>query len=342
MNIINELFNEKYVMDLFKQKVLPQYGDFSGIKKIKIIPHKKYIWEHTYHVVIEFATIFLTKDGKNKALSIFCSAHSDEPRENVYEGLKHLWDNGFSRGYLTVPHPLFYSKKYQAIFYRGVRGKNLYQYIRKKDYENIEVIVSKAASWFAKLHNLNTQTARNFNPQNSRIKTVIPGEKHIIERMGQDYPGHQSIYKKFYEIFIKTENNFLSSTRERWLVHGDAHPENIIKMGKKKIGVIDFTDLCLSDFARDLGTFLQQLEFMIMRKIDDREYAEKIKKIFLDNYFINVNINIDDEVFERIDNYYNWTAIRTATYFLIKYNSEPERAYPIINKICKKLNITCP
>jgi hypothetical protein len=49
-------------------------------------------------------------------------------------------------------------------------------------------------------------------------------------------------------------------------------------MSDKKIAVIDFTDICLSDFARDLGTFIQQLEFMANRKIGDHEYTEKIKK----------------------------------------------------------------
>jgi len=339
MNIIKELFSEEYVINLFKKKVLPLYSDFFGIKKVKIVFHKKYVWESTYHVVVEFVTTFQTKDKKNKILSIFCSAHSDEPRKNVYDALKYLWDNGFGKGFLTIPHPLFYSKKYNAIFYRGVNGRNLYQYIRKKDYENIEAIVPKAANWFAKLHNLPTVNAKNFNPLNSRIKTVIPGFKHILERIKEDHPKYLEIFEEFYRNFIEKEDRFFKYSKTLWFVHGDAHPENVIKMGQKKIGVIDFTDLCLSDFTRDIGTFLQQLEFMIMRKIDDQKYAEKMKKIFLDNYLANTTINIDDEEFRRIDNYYNWTAIRTATFFLLKHNAEPERAYPIIKRICEKLNI---
>jgi len=342
MNIIKELFNEEYIINLFKKKVLPLYPDFFHIKKVKIIFHKNYVWESTYHVVVEFATTFKTRDKKNKALSIFCSAHSDEPRKNVYDALKYLWDSGFSKGYLTIPHPLFYSKKHNAIFYRGVNGRNLYQYIRKKDYENIEAMVPKAASWFAKLHNLPTENAKNYNPLNSKIETVIPGVPHILERIKEDYPEYSEAFKKLYKNFTEKENEFLSSTRRRWLVHGDAHGENVIKMGQRKIGVIDFTDLCLSDFARDVGTFLQQLEFMIMRKIDNQEYAKKMKKVFLDNYLVNATINIDKEEFARIENYYNWTAIRTATFFLLKHNAEPERAYPIIRTICKKLNINCP
>ncbi len=339
MNIINQLRDEKFVIELFKKEVLPLYPDFFSIKKIKILPHKNHVWEHTYHVVYEFKTIFITKNGKTKELPIFCSAHSDEPRKNVYDSLKFLWDHGFGNSHLTVPHPLFYSKEFQATFYRGAKGRNLYQFIREKKFDEIEKIVIKAAKWFAKLHNTSIKKAKNFNEQNSRIETVIPGVNHVLDRIKHDYPEYYETYKKIYKIFINNENNFLASTKKRWLTHGDAHPENIIKMSDRKIAVIDFTDLSLSDFARDLGCFTQQVEFMCNRKIGDSKYSEKIKKMFLDNYFKNVKIKLDSSLRKRIDNYYNWTAIRTATFFLIKDNPEPERAKTLIAQVSKNLNI---
>ena len=272
MNIIYKLFNEQYLIELFAKEVLPLYPDFKSVKKVTIQPHKEHIWEETYHVVLEFKTTFLTQDGKNKILPIYCSAHSDEPRKNVYDSLRYLWQKSFGKGYLSIPHPLFYSEEFSAIFYRGVKGRNLYQYIREKKFDDIENIVSKAAAWFAKLHNLDASDAQNFNPQNSKIKTVIPGVFHILERIKKDYPDHFEIFKKMYDVFIQNEENFLSSTSTRWLVHGDAHPENIIKMSVRKIGVIDFTDLCLADFSRDIGAFLQQLDYMCGRKIADPDY----------------------------------------------------------------------
>ncbi|MDD5291523.1 MAG: hypothetical protein PHZ04_05515, partial [Patescibacteria group bacterium] len=84
MNIIHNLFDEKYVIDLFKKEVLPRYPDFVDIKKVKVRAHKNHVWETTYHVVLEFKTSFLTKTGRIKILPIFCSAHSEEPRKNVY------------------------------------------------------------------------------------------------------------------------------------------------------------------------------------------------------------------------------------------------------------------
>jgi len=339
MNIIHNLFDEKYVIDLLKKEVLPKYPDFIDIKKVKIRSYKSHVWETTYHVVLEFKTSFLAKDGKTKILSIFCSTHSEEPRKNVYHALKYLWDNGFAKGFLTIPHPLFYSEYFNGVFYRGVSGRNLYHYIRIKDYREIETIIPKAAAWFAKLHKLPTANAYNFNEENSRIKTVIPGRDQILADIKKEYPAYYETYKKAYDIFIKKEEEFLSSTPQRWIVHGDAHPENIIKMGKKKLSIIDFTDICLSDFARDLGCFLQQIEFMVMRKINDEEYAKKIKNLFLENYFKNAKIKLDKSLQERIDNYYNWTAIRTATFFLTKYKNEPDRAEPLIEKVKNNLGI---
>ena len=337
MNKIRQLLDEKFVFDYLSKKLLPFYSDFQKIKKIKIIRHKDNIWHTTYHVVFEFKTSFLAKDGKIKTLPIFCSAHSDEPRKNVYDSLHFLWDNGFSKGYLSIPHPLFFSKCFNATFYRGVNGHNLYHYIRNKDLVAIEDIVVKFAKWLVKLHNIKTK--KSFNPINSRIETVYPGIEHILERVQRDYPKYGQTYKKIYGIINNNEKIFLNGTRNRWLIHGDAHPENVIKMSPKKIGVIDFTDLCLSDFARDLGSFTQQLDFMIVRKMDNQTYANKVKKIFLDNYFINSKEKYTDEVQARINNYYNWTAMRTATFFLIKSGPEPNRAKPLIMEVEKNIEI---
>ncbi len=339
MNKILHLFDENYVKKLFQEKVLPLYPDFCGVKKIKIRAPKKFIWETTYHVVIEFETSFKTKNGKIKKLPIYCSAHSDEPRKNVYNALKYLWEHNFNRGWLSIPHPLFYSEYFQATFYRGVKGNNLYHFIREQKYNEIDKLIPKAAAWFAKLHKLPANNAPNFNPENSRIQTVIPGVEHILGRIKERYPKYLNTYKKIYNILISREEEFLSNNSQRWLVHGDAHPENIIKMSERKLAVIDFTDICLTDFARDIGSFLQQLEYMSNRKINNPVYIKKIKKFFLDTYLKKTNTILEQQLQERISVYYYWTAIRTATFFLLKYNHEPERAKPILKKIVQEMGI---
>ena len=339
-NKILKLFDEQYVIELFKKEVLPQYPDFVDIKRVEIIPQKKLIWEETYHVVVEFKTTFVTNQKKIKKLHIFCTAHSSESRINVYKALKYLWHHSFGTGYLTIPHPLFYSEYFNGTFYRGVTGHNLYYYIREKNLAEIENIVPKAAAWFAKLHKMPVEEEIYINKRNSRLRTVLPGQEHIWDDIGEFYPEYLDFYKKAYDIFVSEEENFFNSTEKRWVIHGDAHPENIIKMGRKKIAGIDFTDISVSDFARDVGCFLQQVEYMIGRKIGDQQYAEKIKSLFLENYLKSAKIEMSDSLEARISNYYNWTAIRTATFFLIKDKAEPERSKPLIEMVKKNLKIS--
>jgi len=343
MNKITLLLDKKYVLDFFQKKVLPRYPDFIEICDIVIKKHKKNIWPTTYHVVFEFVTVFRDKENNKQTLPIFCSAHSEEPRRNAHKALRYLWEQDFSSSDLTIPRALFYDNYFKAIFYQGVEGINLYKFIRQKDYKEIELIIPKAAKWFAKLHKLPVKKATNFNPKNSRIRTVIPGSNYILKRIKLKYPEYFDFYKNVYSVFIKKEEDFLAKGK-LWFVHGDAHPENIIKINTKNkkspsIGVIDFTDLCLSDFARDLGTFFQQVDYMVGRKIGDAAYAQKIKKIFLREYIKYSNIKFTKSLEARVNNYYNWTAMRTATFLLLRDESKKSRAEELFNGVGERMGL---
>lgn len=342
MNKAQKLFDPNYIKDYFKDNILPLYPQFSDIKRVKIIPHKKMIWEDgAYHLVIEYKVSFVELINGTKKINkllIFCSAHSNERRDNVYESLHYLWEKGFGRGYRTIPRPLYHSQNFSAVFYRGVKGNNLYHYIKEHDFKSIEEVTAKAAKWFVKLHQLDTSDAKNFNSENSRILTVLPGKEHVLETIKNEEPQYLDLYQKAYDYFIKYEDDFLESTNKLYLVHGDAHPENIIKMGAKKIAVIDFTDLSLGDFARDIGTFLQQITYMTNRKINDKDYALKLQHIFLDNYFDSAKIKLDDNLKKRISNYYHWTALRTATFLLMGTNYYPERAKDLLKELSSSYN----
>ncbi len=339
MNIILQLLDPDFVKGLFKKELLPVCPEITEIKEIKIEPVKKHVWRTTYHVVFRFITTLADQNGAELTWQIYCSAHSSEPRENVHEALKFLWGQSFSQNDLTVPRPLFYSPAFRAVFYQGVEGKLMYAAMKERNYSEIEIALTKTAAWFAKLHALPTAEAKNFNPQNSRIATVVPGKDHILEKISALYPEHLKAYEKFYHLFVLREESFLGSSERHWYAHGDAHPENIIILPNHKLAMIDFADFCLSDFARDLGTFLQQLEYMANRRIGEHGYTEKIKKLFLSSYLDFAKIKLDESLEARIANYYNWTAIRTANYFLFKHDPQPESARPLIELVCRNLNI---
>lgn len=341
MNKINKLFDEKYVLNFFKRKVLPLYPDFKKIEKIKIIYHKNYVWETTYHVVLEFKTSFSyhpdnSRKTKIKVFSFFCTAHSSEPRKNVYDTLNYLWGQGFSKGFLTIPKPLFYSKYFNASFYRGVSGDSLLTFIKNNDKRETEKIVKKTAEWLVKLHKTPISEVVNFNKKNNRIKTVIPGYHKILKEVQEKY-GNEYFkdLKKIYGSLIELENDFFNLTTKRWLIHGDVHPDNIIKIGTKKMAMIDFADICASDFARDLGTFIQQLDYKLNRYGYSKNYISKIKKIFLETYCKKAKVKYNASLKERIKLYYCWTAIRTAVFWLLKYDARPDRAEELINQVKK-------
>lgn len=340
MNKILALFDENFIIDYLKRKLLPLYPAFIDIKRVKIEPYKKMIWETTYHVVVRFKVYFLTAEGLEKKMSVVCSAHSDEPRANVYAALEYLWEKEFNTGGIDLPRPLFYSRHFNGTFYRALQGENLLYYIKNKDVASVEKIVVAAAKLFAKFHSLPSGPEANFNPANARIKTVIPGVETIFTEMTARYGDkYTPTLKKIYGYFISQEEKFFSSGAPLKLIHGDAHPENIIKTGDDRIGIIDFTDLCLGDYARDLGTFLQQAEYKIMTKIGDLALAERMKKLFLDTYLSVVGLDLDSNLQERINTYYNWTAIRTSTYWFLKFGHNEEKGNYLLNMVKNNLKL---
>ncbi len=343
MNKITKLLDKDYVIDFLREKVLPLYPDFREIKKVKIIYHKKYVWETTYHVVLEFKTLFSyspedQRKIKQKTLSFFCTAHSNEPRENVYNTLKYLWEHNFSRGFLTIPKPLFYSDYFRASFYRGIKGDSLLSFIKKKDDFNTETLVRRAAEWLAKLHKTPISDFSSFDKNNNEIKTVVPGYDHILNsvenRYGSDYC--QEI-RRVFDSLIAKERFFLKLNPKKYLVHGDVHPENIIKIGREKMSMIDFADICKADFARDLGSFLQQLDYRVIHYNYSEDYMNKLRNIFLETYRQKTKINLGIRLNERIELYYYWTAFRTVVFWLLKHEPSIERAEPLLSEIKNKI-----
>lgn len=340
MNKILQLFDEVYVVELFRKEVLPHYPSFSDITRVVIKPYKELVWETTYHVVISFTTYFAKADGTEDKIPIVCSAHSSEERENVYLALKYLWAADFPSETIDIPDPLFYSPYFRGTFYRGLKGENLLYFIKNNDFATVEKIIIAGARLFARLHALPFDARANFNPINSRIRTVVPGSENIIREVANRFPDKYAVdLRRIYAILIEKEEAYFQSGRRLTLIHGDAHPENVIQTSLNRVGLIDFTDFCLGDLARDLGSFLQQLEYKILRKASDAASATAMKKLFLDTYLAAAGLAMTDDLQARIDLYYNWTAIRTATYWLLKFDNDENAAVELIRQVKANLKL---
>jgi hypothetical protein len=340
MNKILSLFDEKFALDFLSKKILPLYPTFEKILGIKIYAYKKLVWTTTYHVVISYRVNFLTKTGKEREMEIVCSAHSSENRESVFSVLSFLHKTSFFRGDLVIPRPLFFSPEFNGTFYRAVSGHNLLYFIKNKKLDKVRVMVERAAHLFAGLHALQLpQDLSIFNDGNRLLRSVVPGRDTIVSEITDRFDGrYVDEVASFYQRFIAQEEEFFSKNNQRWLIHGDAHPENIISVGYKKIGLIDFTDFCPGDFARDLGTFMQQLEYKLIRHLGEGDFVLNMKNLFLDTYLKKAKIDLSDNLQERIDLYYNWTGLRTAAFWLLKHDSEPDKADKALKLLGLNLN----
>ena len=78
---------------------------------------------------------------------------------------------------------------------------------------------------------------------------------------------------------------------------------------------------------------MQQLEYKIIRNLEDNVFVLKMKRLFLNSYLQMANISLDESLQSRLDLYYNWTAIRTATFWLLKHGCELEKAERSINLV---------
>jgi hypothetical protein len=326
-NIICELLEGGVVTSLFKERL------GLDVEVLDITPIKKNIWQTTYHIVFCYHLLL-----KGESKQVFVTAHDHEPREVALKSLQYLYQNGFGSGNFLVPEPLFFEPKYNATFYIGLEGNNLYHYIRNDDRAEIRDLIIKTAQWFSMLHGLDIHNNLIFRENNARISIVSPGVNAVLSTINANYPEFIHYYDEFYRFFIEQEDSNFARIK-RSMIHGDAHPENIIRLSAEKIGVIDFVDMSVGDRARDLGTFLQQLDYMTGRKIGDPEFTAEIKELFLTSYLKSAKMEMDKDLEARIDLYYNWTAIRTATYFLMKHNPEPARAEPLIEIVKHNLKI---
>ncbi len=334
MNKIHNLFDANFVKEFFKEKVLPLYPEVYDINSVKIKPYKKFIWKTTYHVVVDFHVEFLLENNKTRKTHIVCSAHSSEPREKAFVVLSYLWRRRLGKG-VVLPRPLFYCPDFRGSFYRALNGKDLCHYILKKDKETIRDLTAKASLMLARLHllKLKNNNLPKFEESNSKIAMVIPGVKKISseieKRYGKDM--HEKVVVPYFKCISK-EEEYLNKNLELCLVHGDFHTENIIRVSSRKVGLIDFTDFSLSDYARDLGNFLQQLEYKLeLKYYYERDFIKEMKHLFLNEYLNESGKTLDDGLQARINNYYKWTALRTAAYWLMKDKPEPKRAEAIVN-----------
>ncbi len=315
---ITKLFDPDFAKS-YIAKNSPYLGEKINLDPtLTITPIKSNIGVSSYHVVIRY-------DSKSiKGSPIFCSAHSEENRENAYRALLFIQSKSKANKNFITPVPMFFDKEINAFFYQGYNGKNLLYYL-KNPLIDISGFLKKTALWASSLHSLPTDGAENYNHDNSKIKTTIPGPEKFLTKIKRLFPELFDKIKAAFEKISSKEEEILSKLDKKCLIHGDLHPENVIITKNGEVSVIDFTDMCLSDWTRDVGNFIQQLGYM-SRGTRNKEYIARAQKIFYEEYLKNRGIKETDEIKNRVDLYKSWSSLRSTIYFLTKASPEPENA----------------
>ncbi|MFH0854364.1 MAG: phosphotransferase [bacterium] len=319
---MDQLLDDKFIKNFFDGNLKAFFDNAESIKSIKRITHKEVRGNFDYSLIIEFILEINYKNNQTITKSIFCKAHSDEKKNKSTYYMEMLYKNGFNEGLYQVPRPLSYIPMLRAGFYEGAQGHNLLYYLKQRDFDKIENIVKNAAHWISKLHELKFNDFNSLKISIAKIKDNKPPIKQVFKDMKKHYLRLYDEFAPLYRATRKYETMFLKELKREEktkIIYADYHPENIIAQSHSQdgISVIDFTDLALGDPYRDVGTFMEQVDFM-SKKYMPPEKARQWRTIFLEEYIKTNNIKLTKREFQRINLYCLWTSLRNIIYFYYK------------------------
>lgn len=304
------LNDEVFIKTCLNQNLGKYYADFVEVQKLDLHAYKKHVGKTSAVFVVGYKLEYLNQAGETKKIKLVATGHSDGSRKLAFAKLNYLYNHGFNSGKYLVTKPLFYLEENLAFFYEASIGHRLFSFFKADEYLNLGNAMHLAATWLKKLHQLETDETFvwpqfSINNVGSSIKNFLPD---ILE---QDLSMGTRVEKILASI-KKYEAQF-DQNLEVCLVYGDYHPENVIltSLEAKQIKMIDFTDVALGDPMVDIGSFLQQLDFMGHRFFS-RAKVNYEKKSFLTSYFDQEFEEIPLGFFPRINLYQAWVALRSA------------------------------
>ncbi|MBT6691703.1 aminoglycoside phosphotransferase family protein [Candidatus Parcubacteria bacterium] len=320
-NRIAKLLDKSFAEEILR-KHLPEHLDgFQELESVELEAHKKHLGATSAVFVVEYRVKYIDKQNEQQSIDIFAGAHSDGTKEEAYRKTKFLYEHGFGKGKYRVTKPLFFSKEQMAFFYEASIGRSLFHFFTQDPKADLGPSLTLAAGWIKKLHCFDTNKFK-FDWPTFKISGMTPKpSKFIADFMDQDET-QGKLVKELTEEMNALENKFRAKMGNI-VIYGDYHPENIIvfDLNSKDLEMIDFTDLAYGDPMMDLGTFLQQLDFMGHNFIS-REQINNYKTFFISAYFKKDFDKIDIEYISRINLYQAWTALRTAIFLFYMNDAE--------------------
>lgn len=310
---IAKLVDKEFVINILNQRLPKYYKDFKEIKSIELAPYKHHLGVTSAVFVVEYQLKYISVEGKLKSLDVFVSSHSDGSRKGSYQKTKFLYQHGFDKGQFRVTRPLFFLAEQKAFFYEASPGKVFFSFFTQDTAADLKPILSLIAGWIKELHQLNIEKS-NFNWPSFRIVDMVPSPARFIEDFYNDNEKTGSLVKELIAQMDKMERD-IRKRLPKTLVYGDYHPENVViqDLNAKEIEMIDFTDIALGDPMMDIGTFIQQFDFMGHNFVS-RQKINEYKTFFIEAYFGKKFQDVEVDYIDRINLYQSWAALRTAVF----------------------------
>ncbi len=312
------LTSHAYMMGFFAQRIReinPQADKLLRLESHEIKAHRD---KKFFHYVI-MHQLTLRVGGLRKRYIVLSISFSGHKRKKMYQTLELAYQHGFAKGNVIVPRPLWYIDELMAAFYIGVPGDNLLEHI-KNGYLNLNLI-KKIAEGLAKFHQL--APAKSLKLKKHSFSPIYLDPTNVIGRAYNQKSILANGVLEQYHLLKKAQHHLI---KDDYLIsHGDFHPENVIinKFNNNQIVLIDFSEVCLAPVYFDIGSFLQQLEFMTLSYLSNEQHKQ-IEYTFLTGYFKQRQISQD--IKNKINLYKGWTALKSVVYFMI-FEDETNRHF---------------
>lgn len=314
------LNDEVFIKDCLNQNLAKYYPDFVEVQKLDLHAYKKHMGKTSAVFVVGYKVEYLAKDKSLQKIKLVATGHSDGSRKLAFAKLNYLYNHGFSSGKYLVTKPLFYLEENLAFVYEASIGHRLFSFFKADEYLNLANAMNLSAAWVRKLHQL--EINESFTWPKFSVHHIGPS----VQKFFTDIINHNEVLGKRVEKMladIKQHEELFDKSLKPRLVYGDYHPENVIltSLEAKQIKMIDFTDVALGDPMVDVGSFLQQLDFMGHRFFS-RAKVNYEKEYFVTSYFEQKFEEIPLEFFPRINLYQAWVALRTAAFLFYMHKDD--------------------
>ena len=197
-----------------------------------------------------------------------------------FEAMRLLWDAGFGVDeHFRIPRPVQHFPDLHLVLQMKARGSKLRSHLGKGNNTSLGY-VRMAGLWLAKLHNLGLSS-----PQVCTYANEIASLRVFVAALSEDQP---KLATELQQRALIVGERFASfQGMPATMVHGDFHPDHIF-VESDFVTVIDFERFCLSDPARDLGSFIAHTRTMACASGRRLDAANHEIDAFLESYLAAV------------------------------------------------------